>query len=149
MALGLATTVSTPASADTPETSPVSPFGQSVRMVGQGTILHFGGPGQLRLTVSFSARVLFSSDGTPAAGEHILFTQKNVARGASGHPEMDPKYVPPVTVCDAVVDSSGYATCSGTPATASIITVLTTSSFANHEMFPAMESVKLPPIGIG
>lgn len=127
----------------------VNPFGESVKMVGQGTILHLGGPGLLRLTVRFSAKVVYASDGTPAVGESILFTQRNRARGASGHPEMDPNYVYPVDVCEAVVAPNGYASCTGSPALASIVTLLTTPSYANHAVFPVYESVKLPPIGIG
>ena len=124
-------------------------FGESVRMAGQGTILHLGGPGVLRLTVKFAARVTYASDGMPAVGETITFTQRNKERGASGHPEVDPHYVYPVEICTTVVDPTGYATCTGTPAMASIVTLLTTPSYANHELFPVVESKLLPPIGIG
>lgn len=126
------------------------PFGESVKMTPEGTILHIGGPGLIKLlTQTFSARVAYTVDGAPAVGETIVFTQKNRARGASGHPEMDPLYVPPVTVCTAVVDATGYATCTAPAPMASIVTLLTTPAWANHEVFPGMQSTFIPIISIG
>lgn len=127
-----------------------NPFGESVKMTPVGTVLHIGGPGLVKiLTQTLSARVKFAADGAPAVGETVLFTQKNRARGASGHPEMDPRYVYPVDVCTAVVDATGYATCSAPAPMASIVTLLTTSTWVNHEVFPGMESAYMPIISIG
>jgi hypothetical protein len=131
-------------------TGTVNPFGEPVRMTPVGTILHIGGPGLIKiLTQTFSAKVAYESDGAPAVGEEIIFTQKNKARGASGHPEMDPRYVYPVEVCRAVVDATGYATCTAEAPLASLVTLLTTPAWANHEVFPGMESTYLPIIGLG
>jgi hypothetical protein len=127
-----------------------NPFGESVKMTPIGTILHIGGSGLVKiLTSTFSVKVAYASDGAPAVGEYILFTQKNKARGASGHPEMDPHYVYPVDVCGAVVDAAGYATCSVPAPMASILTLLTTPAWANHELFPVMESTFMPIIAVG
>jgi hypothetical protein len=131
-------------------TGGVNLFGESVKMTPVGTVLHIGGPGLLKiLTQTFSAKVSYVSDGAPAVGEAILFTEKNRAAGASGHPGMDPNYVEPVDVCTAIVDASGYATCSAPAPLASIVTLLTTSVWANHAVFPIYESVRMPIINIG
>lgn len=127
----------------------VNPFGESLILKAEPTILKIGGPGLLKLTMTFAVRAYYRADGTPAAGQTILFTQKNVARGSSGHPEMDPNYVYPVEVCQATVDATGYATCRGSAAAGSIVTLLTTPSYANHLTFPVYQSVKLPPISLG
>lgn len=134
-----------PASADTPP----NPFGEPVTMTPEPTVLRVGGPGLVAVTMTFAVRAHFTADGSPAVGEEILFTQKNVARGASGHPEMDPNYVRPVEICTAVVDATGLATCRGSAATSSLVALLLEKSYANHELFPSYESVKLPPFKIG
>jgi hypothetical protein len=125
-------------------------FGESVKMSPVGTILHIGGPGLIKLlTQTFSAKVVYASDGAPAVGEFIDFTQKNKLHGQSGHPEMDPNYVYPVEVCGAVVDASGYATCSVPAPFASILTLLTTPAWANHELFPSEETAYMPIVSVG
>lgn len=126
-----------------------SPFGESVKMTPIGTILRIGGPGLLQVTQTFSVRAKYAADGVPATGEVIVFSQKNKLHGQSGHPEMDPNYVYPVVVCSAIVDAAGYATCSGTAPTSSILTLLTTPAWANHELFPGMETAYLPIISVG
>ncbi|RNL62584.1 hypothetical protein EFK50_12540 [Nocardioides marmoriginsengisoli] len=128
----------------------VNPFGESVKMKPIGTILHIGGPLGLKiLTRTFSVKVNYASDGAPAVGEAILFTEKNRAAGASGHPGMDPNYVEPVDVCVGIVDASGYASCTAPAPMASIVTLLTTSAWANHAVFPVYESVRMPILGLG
>lgn len=126
-----------------------NPFGEWTVMKPEPTILRIGGPTLLKLTLTFATRITYLSDGRPGAGEKVLFTLRNVARGASGHPEMSPNYVPPVAVCTAVADATGYATCQGTASQSSLVTLLTTPAYANHALFPVYESVKLPPISIG
>lgn len=124
-------------------------FGESVKMTPIGTILRIGGPGLLQITQTFSVRAKYASDGVPATGEVITFTQKNKMHGQSGHPEMDPNYVYPVPVCTAVVDATGYATCTGTSPMSALVTLLTTSAWANHELFPTMETAYLPILSVG
>ncbi|MCZ4499950.1 MAG: Ig-like domain repeat protein [Marmoricola sp.] len=125
------------------------PFGNDVNLKASPTILRIGGPGLVSVTLTFGVYVTNASDGTPAVGENILFTQKNVAKGASGHPEMDPNYVYPVEVCNAVTDAKGYATCRGTAKQGSVGSLLTEKFYANYSQFVVYQSVRLPVVGLG
>jgi len=126
-----------------------SPFGNDVTLKASPLILKVGGPGLVSVPLTFGVHVYNASDGTPAVGESILFTQKNVAKGASGHPEMDPRYVYPVEVCTAVSDAKGYATCKGTAKQGSFGSLLTDKFYANYSHFVVYQSVRLPIVGLG
>ncbi|HET6151731.1 MAG TPA: Ig-like domain-containing protein [Marmoricola sp.] len=124
-------------------------FGESVVMKPIGSILALGPPTLLKVTLTYAVRATYASDGSPATGEEIDVTSRNVEAPASGHPQMSPGYVFPVDVCTAFVDESGLATCKGTALLSTIVTVLTTPVWANHPLFPLVESTKVPILTVG
>jgi hypothetical protein len=123
-------------------------FGESVTMKPIGSILTIGPPKLLNVTLTFSVRATYAADGSPAVGESIDFTERNVEAPASGHPGMVPGYVAPVDVCTAVVGPTGLATCKGTAPLNWIVTLLTTPVWANHALFPLVESTKVPVLTV-